>query len=151
MPAPLADAPRAAPTVSPRVALELNALCERWGEVIDRVRTVGRPMLVSALEHALPVAVTGQGVITVQLEQPNEIFEKTIDSSVADVLTAVSATFDGASKLIVRRAEQAAVPAAEAPKRLTEDQVRREREQMLRKKDPTLNAAIEELDLELLD
>jgi DNA polymerase-3 subunit gamma/tau len=150
--APLADAPPpAVKAAATRVPLELNTLCERWGEVIDRVRSVGRPMLVSALEHALPVAISGQGAITVQLEQPNEIFEKAIESSAADVLTAVSATFDGASKLMVRRAEQSSVVPADAPKRLTEDQVRREREQLLRKRDPALDAAIEELDLELLD
>jgi DNA polymerase-3 subunit gamma/tau len=149
--APLADGPRPAAKVPPRVALELNTLCERWGEVIDSVRSAGRPMLVSALEHALPVAVSGQGIITVQLEQPNEIFEKTIESSAADVLAAVSVVFDGASKLTVRRVEQPAVAPADAPKRLTEDQARRERAQMLRKKDPALDAAIEELDLELLD
>jgi DNA polymerase-3 subunit gamma/tau len=149
--APLADGPRPAAKVPPRVALELNTLCERWGEVIDSVRSAGRPMLVSALEHALPVAVSGQGMITVQLEQPNEIFERTIESSAADVLAAVSVAFDGASKLTVRRVEQPAVAPADAPKRLTEDQARRERAQMLRKKDPALDAAIEELDLELLD
>ena len=148
---PLADARSAVPRGAARVALELNTLCERWGEVIDRVRAVGRPMLVSALEHALPVAVSGQGTITIQLEHPNEIFEKTIESSAADVLTAVAGTFDGAARLIVRRVEQSSVPPSDAPKRLTEDQVRREREQMLRKKDPVLDAAIEELDLELLD
>jgi DNA polymerase-3 subunit gamma/tau len=149
--APLADAPRPAPRAAPRVALELNTLCERWGEVIDRVRSVGRPMLVSALEHALPVAVSGQGTITVQLEQPNEIFERAIESSAGEVLAAVSVTFDSAAKLIVRRVEQPTAAPADVPKRLTEDQVRRERAQMLRKKDPALDAAIEELDLELLD
>jgi hypothetical protein len=115
------------------------------------VRSLGRPMLVSALEHAMPVAVSGQGTITVQLEQPNEIFEKTIESSAADVLAAVSVAFDGASKLTVRRVEQTAAAPADVPKRLTEDQARRERAQMLRKKDPALDAAIEELDLELLE
>jgi DNA polymerase-3 subunit gamma/tau len=147
----LADGALPAHRQPPRAALDLNTLCERWAEVIDKVRSVGRPMLVSALEHALPVAVSGQGVITVQLEQPNEIFEKAIESSAAEVLTAVAASFDGASRLIVRRAEQTSAPAADAPKRLTEDQARREREQMLRKKDPALDAAIEELDLELLE
>jgi hypothetical protein len=63
----------------------------------------------------------------------------------------VSATFDGAVKLIVRRAESPAAPPADAPKRLSEDQMRREREQLLRKRDPALEAVIEELDLELLD
>jgi DNA polymerase-3 subunit gamma/tau len=147
--APLADA--VPPPKVQRVTLELNTLCERWGEVIDRVRGVGRPMLVSALEHALPVGVSGQGTITLQLEQPNEIFEKAIETNASEVLSAVSATFDGAVKLIVRRAESPAAPPADAPKRLSEDQMRREREQLLRKRDPALEAVIEELDLELLD
>ena len=149
--APVADAPRPAPKPASRAALDLNVLCERWGDVIDRVRAAGRPMLVSALEHALPVAVSGQGAITVQLEQSNEIFEKAIESGAADVLSAVTAIFDGAMKLIVRRVEQPAVASTETPRRLTEDQARRERAQMLRKKDPALDAAIEELDLELLE
>ena len=150
-PPPLADAPQPAPRPSPRAALDLNVLCERWGEVIDRVRASGRPMLVSALEHALPVAVSAQGTITVQLEQPNEIFEKAIESGAPEVLSAVAVAFDGVTKLLVRRVEQPRVAPTDAPKRLTEDQARRERAQMLRKKDPALDAAIEELDLELLD
>ena len=108
-------------------------------------------MLVSALEHALPVTMTAQGAITLQLDQPNEIFEKVIESGAADVLTAISSSFDGATRLIVRRAEQPSTTSAEPPKRLTNDEVRRERTQTLRKKDPALDAAIEELDLELLD
>jgi DNA polymerase III subunit gamma/tau len=149
--APRADAPSVAPRPVPRAALDLNVLCERWGDVVDRVRSMGRPMLVSALEHALPVAVSAQGTITVQLEQPNEIFEKTIESGAADVLSALAGAFDGATKLIVRRVESPNAPAADGPRRLTEDQARQERAQMLRKKDPALDAAIEELDLELLE
>jgi DNA polymerase-3 subunit gamma/tau len=149
--APLADAATAAPKPSARSALDLNVLCERWGDIVDRARALGRPMLVSALEHALPVAVSAQGTVTVQLEQPNEIFERAIESGAADVLAAIAGTFDGATKLLVRRMEQTATAAADAPKRLTEDQARRERAQMLRKRDPALDAAIEELDLELLE
>jgi DNA polymerase-3 subunit gamma/tau len=148
--APLADAP-APSTKAERTPLDLNTLCERWGEVGAGVRSVGRPMLVSALEHALPIAVTGQGTITVQLDQPNEIFERAIESGAADILTAISSLFDGAVKLVVRRVEVPATATANAPRRLTEEEMRRERAQLLRKKDPTLDAAIEELDLELLD
>jgi DNA polymerase-3 subunit gamma/tau len=148
---PLADAPAPAAKPTPRVALDLNVLCERWGEVVDRVRSTGRPMLVSALEHALPVAVSAQGTITVQLEQPNEIFEKAIETGAAEVLAGVAGTFEGATRLVVRRVEQPAPAVTDAPKRLTEDQARRERAQLLRKKDPALDAAIEELDLELLE
>jgi DNA polymerase-3 subunit gamma/tau len=151
MAGPLADAPAPAAKPTPRVALDLNVLCERWGEVVDRVRSTGRPMLVSALEHALPVAVSAQGTITVQLEQPNEIFEKAIETGAAEVLAGVAGTFEGATRLVVRRVEQAAPAVTDAPKRLTEDQARRERAQLLRKKDPALDAAIEELDLELLE
>src|SRR5687767_10707110 len=149
--APRADAPSAAPKPAPRATLDLNVLCERWGDIVDRVRSMGRPMLVSALEHALPVAVSSQGTISVQLEQPNGIFEKTIESSAADVLGAIAGTFDGVTKLLVRRVEQPKVAPADVPKRLTEDQARQERAQLLRKKDPALDAAIEELDLELLE
>jgi hypothetical protein len=148
---PLADAPAPAAKPTPRVALDLNVLCERWGEVVDRVRSTGRPMLVSALEHALPVAVSAQGTITVQLEQPNEIFEKAIETGAAEVLAGIAGTFEGATRLVVRRVEQPAPAVTDAPKRLTEDQARRERAQLLRKKDPALDAAIEELDLELLE
>jgi DNA polymerase-3 subunit gamma/tau len=149
--APLADAPPPEPKQAPRAPLDLNVLCERWGDVVDRVRSSGRPMLVSALEHALPVAVSAQGTVTVQLEQPNEIFEKAIESGAAEVVAAISAVFDGVTRLLVRRVEQPAVAPSDVPKRLTEDQARRERAQLLRKKDPALDAAIEALDLELLE
>ena len=148
---PLADVVQPVPRAAARATLELNTLCERWGDVVSRVRSIGRPMLVTALEHALPTAVTSQGAITLQLEQPNEIFEKAIESGAADVLTAVSTIFDGATRLMIRRQEPAVAPVAPGPKRLTEDQMRREREEMLRRKDPALDAAIQELDLELLD
>jgi hypothetical protein len=39
----------------------------------------------------------------------------------------------------------------EPPQRLSDDQLRSERAQMLRAKDPILGAAIDALDLELLD
>jgi DNA polymerase-3 subunit gamma/tau len=151
--APLADAPAAPAKAAARRSLDLNTLCERWGEVVASVRSAGRPMLVSALEHALPVAVTGQGTITVQLDQPNEIFERALESGAPDIVTAVSSLFDGAVKLVVRRVEAppAASSTADGPRRLTEEEMRRERAQLLRKKDPTLDAAIETLDLELLE
>jgi DNA polymerase-3 subunit gamma/tau len=149
--APLADAPPPTATAPARRALDLNTLCEQWGDVVIGVRSAGRPMLVSALEHALPVAVTGQGTIAVQLDQPNEIFERAIEAGAAEVLTAISSLFDGAVKVVVRHVEIPAAATADAPRRLTEEEMRRERAQLLRKKDPTLDAAIEALDLELLE
>lgn len=151
-PAPRADAPAPVAQPAPSGVLELNALCERWGEIVDRVRRGGRPMLVSALEHALPIAVSGQGTITIQLEEPNDIFERTLDSSAPDILAAVTATFAGARKVVVKKSAAASAPLTkEGAKRLSEEDMRRERAQLLRKKDPGLDAAIAELDLELLD
>jgi DNA polymerase-3 subunit gamma/tau len=146
--APRADAVVEVP--QPQLApLDLNQLCEKWGDVVDRVKRAGGPMLVSALEHALPVAVSGQGTITVQLEQPNEIFERALESNAAEVVAAVSSLFAGARKLAVKRGDATASVSQDAPKRLSEEEMREERAQLLRKKNPALDAAIRELDLEL--
>jgi hypothetical protein len=47
--------------------------------------------------------------------------------------------------------EEAAVPPASRPSRLTEERVKADRLKALRTKDPTLNAAVDALDLELLE
>ena len=49
------------------------------------------------------------------------------------------------------RGAGAAVPPAPRPSRLTEERVKADRLLVLRTKDPTLNAAVDALDLELLE
>ncbi len=153
----LADAPVVATAVDvqgggggAQEKLSLNRLVERWGEVIDAVRVDGRGFLAAALEHALPSAVTGRGDITLELEGSGSIYQQPIADSAADVLGAIGTIFTGASRLRTVAPEHAAEPDT-PPRRLTEEGVRAERLAMLRKRDPVLELAVEELDLELLD
>ncbi|HET7584109.1 MAG TPA: DNA polymerase III subunit gamma/tau [Gemmatimonadaceae bacterium] len=131
--------------------LELNRLVERWGEVIDRLRTDGRAILASALEQTMPASVTARGVIEVELDAENELAREGIAHGEKDVLAAVRAFFPGATALRVRGSAPAADAPPAAPKRLTEEAVREERVAMLRTRNPVLDAAVDALDLELLD
>ena len=57
--------------------------------------------------------------------------------------------FDGIARVQVYREE--AVKAAAKPQRVTDEMVKTERLNMLRRKDPVLDAAIDVLDLEIVD
>ncbi|MGH7625789.1 MAG: hypothetical protein ACREOJ_10810, partial [Gemmatimonadaceae bacterium] len=147
--APLDPPPAAPPAQRAPDALSVNVLAERWGEVVSHVRAEGRAVLAAALHRALPVAVSGRGEITVELEAADGAYEQPITSGAADALAAVNALFIGATRLHVRVAPSPA--ADQAPRRVTEESVRSERLAMLRKRDPSLDIAVDALDLELLD
>jgi hypothetical protein len=123
---------------------------ERWGDVVARVRADGRGVLAAALEHAIPVAVSGRGEITLELEPTGAIYQQPIAGSAADVLSGIGTFFTGATRLSVRAPAGGAV-VADPPARLTEEGVRGERLALLRRRDPVLDLAVEALDLELLD
>jgi len=114
------------------------------------VRAEGRAVLAAALHRALPVAVSGRGEITLELEAADAAYEQPITSGSIDVLAAVAALFDGATRLQVRVAPARSADQA-PPRRVTEESVRSERLAMLRKRDPSLDIAVDALDLELLD
>jgi DNA polymerase-3 subunit gamma/tau len=130
--------------------VDLNRLVEQWGDVIARARAVGRTFLATALEHVLPVAVSARGDVTLELDEPNDVFEEAIASDAASVLSAIGAACPGARRVAVRRSERATAGSG-PPRRLSEEAVKEERLAALRRRDPALDAAIEELDLELLD
>jgi DNA polymerase-3 subunit gamma/tau len=142
-------ADRPAPSPLPRVSgpLDLNRVVEDWDDVVARVRGAGRNVIASMLERAVPVAVTAKGVVTLQVD--DEAAEQGIESSKADVLAAVRARFPGVERLVIRRSEMSASPTG--ARRMSEETVRDERMASLRKRDPVLGAAIDALDLELLD
>ena len=142
--APLADVSAGTPVAPP----EVNTLVEKWDDVVERVRRAGRSTLAAALQHALPVAVTSRGVVTVELDQPNEIYAKAFETGRDEVAAAVRGEFAGVSRVILRAP---ADPSAAPPARLTEESLRAERLALIRKRDPALDAAVDALDLELLD
>ncbi|HJR62868.1 MAG TPA: DNA polymerase III subunit gamma/tau [Gemmatimonadaceae bacterium] len=148
----LADGPPpAAPARErPRPQVELNHLAERWGDVVSRVREGGRGLLAAALEHALPSAVSARGEITLELAPGGDAYLEPIAAAAPDVLAAIGAFFSGATRLGVRTTASHAPPSG-GVRRLTAEAVKAERLAMLRKRDPTLAAAIDALDLELME
>jgi DNA polymerase-3 subunit gamma/tau len=148
-PVPRADAPppaRGEP--ASRAPLDANALAERWDDVVAQVRREGRALLAGALEGASPVAVTAQGVITIQLDEADEIRSQALESGNAEILAAIRAFFDGAERIVARVVEGTR---ASPPKRITDESMRTDRVASLRKRDAVLGAAVDALDLELLD
>jgi DNA polymerase-3 subunit gamma/tau len=175
-PAPRADAPPPRPEASLRAApqmvssapvaqasavavpagrvagtepLDLNKLTGKWDALIERLRDSGKPMLATALAHASPAAVTAAGVITIELDEPNDIYAHAVSTARAEIAGALREWFAGVDRVELRRDEGAAP--APPPKRLTEEMVRAERIAALRKRDPVLGAAIDALDLEVAD
>jgi DNA polymerase-3 subunit gamma/tau len=135
------------------VALDLNRLVERWDVIIDRLRSLGRGVLASAIGDALPVAISPAGVITIQLDGAHageaEVVQQALESALEDLLGVLRRDFSGVSRVVLRRPEGA--PSIGATRRLTEDALRNEKIALLRKRDPVLGRAIDVLDLELIE
>ncbi len=138
--APLADVAPAARKMQP---LDINRLSEHWDDVIEAVRATGRGVIASALAEGTPVAVTAQGVITVGVS--SDAIASALEANQAPILAAVRSIFDGASKIAIKMAGET------RGSRLTADDVIANRVMMLRKRDPVLDAAVELLDLRLID
>ena len=126
----LADAPQPARTPSPRAALDLNVLCERWGDVIVDACASGRTPRCSCPRWStrLLSPCPRQGTITVQLEQPNEIFAADDREWCVRVLAVARVRCSTAlrSSSFVASSSRP-LPRRRDRKRLTEDQARRER------------------------
>jgi hypothetical protein len=120
----------------------------RWDVVVERMRSASKPMLASALEHAAPVAVTASGTVTIELDEPNDIYAHAITTARPEIAEVLREWFGAVQRVELRRSDTA--PSA-PPKRLTDEMVRSERVASLRKRDPVLGAAIDALDLDLTD
>ncbi|HEY2162555.1 MAG TPA: DNA polymerase III subunit gamma/tau [Gemmatimonadaceae bacterium] len=127
--------------------LEMSKLTAAWDQIVQRLRAT-KPMLATALSHATPAAVTASGVVTIELDEPNDIYTHAIGTGRGEILVALRERFAGIERVDLRRDEQTAAP---APKRLTDEMVRAERVAALRKREPLLDAAIDALDLDVAD
>ena len=137
-----------APTVSsPQAPLELSKLTGVWDDLVERIRST-KPMLATALAHASPVAVNAAGVVTIELDEPNDIYAHALTSGRGEVLSVLRERFAGVQRVDVRRDDTVV---AQPQKRLTDEMVRAERVESLRRRDPLLQAAIEALDLDVAD
>jgi hypothetical protein len=106
--------------------------------------------LVAALEHATPAEVSPSGEITFELAPGCEQMEAPIQNGAREIVQAVSAELEGATRIQVR-VPFTPPPREGATRRLTAEAVKAERLSSLRRRDASLDAAVRELDLELMD
>ena len=138
------------PPDAARPPISVAALRERWGDIVGRLRAEGRLTLVAALEHATATEVSPAGEITLELAPDHGHMEQPIANASRELLAAIAPVLEGGTRVRVR------VPAAPpvrdgATRRLTAESVKAERLSSLRRRDPALDAAVRELDLELMD
>jgi DNA polymerase-3 subunit gamma/tau len=140
-------APVSAPSsdVSP---IDLNALTGRWDELVGRLRQGGKTLIASALEHASPSVVTAKGDVTIALDEPNDFFAKAIQSGSSDIAAVLREWFAPVERVLL---EGATTRPAAPQKRLTDEDVKAQKLEALKRRDPLLRAAIDALDLEVID
>ncbi len=143
-----AVAVRAVEAFAPREPLDLARVTGRWDDLVERLRSAGNTWLATALEHATPVAVTARGELSIELDDPNDVFDHAVTKGRNDIVAVLREWFAGVEQVQLRRGETAPSP---APKRLTSEMARAERLASLRKRDPLLGAAIDALDLDVID
>ncbi len=143
--APVAPRPAAA------TAATLDAVQSQWRDVLDDLRAAGRRMLATSLERTRPVSLD-DGVLQVASDPADAGVDHAVDAG-ADVLLSVLRTRWAGLRRVTSapRGGPAAPPPAPKPARLTTEAVKEQRVRALMESDPLLAAAVETLDLELLD
>jgi DNA polymerase-3 subunit gamma/tau len=131
-----------------RDPIDLNALTGRWDDLVARLRQAGKTLIATALEHATPTVVTAKGDITIALDEPNDFYAKAIQSGGAEIMAILREWFSPIERV---QLEGATKVAAGPPKRLTDEDVKAQKLEALKKRDPLLRAAIDALDLEVID
>ena len=149
-------APRAAPPVAPPApaqplvpgALTLEALTEAWAGIVAQAKDRS-PLLATVIEHLQPVGLTGNRLTvtpdTTALHMA-EGAKRQLGAIEELIATAVG------HRLQMSVVDPGAAPAQpERPKRLSEKDLKAEKLREFRAKDPTLDAAADALDLEIVD
>jgi len=126
-------------------ALEINALVEQWDDIVAAVRRE-RPIVGTLLERTIPTAVASSGVVSLQVEEMGAFENLAVKAR--ELTTALAQHIGGLSRVQLLPPESAK---DNGPRRMTAESIRSETLQALRKRDPVLSAAIDELDLDLVD
>jgi len=137
-----------APSKASRVAPDLPAITGRWDDLVAKMRASGKALLAAALAASSPHAITKGGDLTIKLDEPNDFHARAIEQDSVAVLGTLREWFNGIERLVLHRD---APRADEKPKRVTDEMVKAERLNGLRRKDPALDAAIDVLDLEIAE
>jgi hypothetical protein len=127
-------------------ATDLHRVLDDWDSVIAALKGQGRGMLAALLARVQPSAVTSSGLLTIVCDDPGDF------PVVTEALPQLTEALRDAVPSIAR--VQVKPPADGAPttrERLTTEAVKQERVASLTKQSPVLGAAVDALDLELLE
>ena len=127
-----------------QVALDINLLTERWDDIVAEVRRE-RPIIGTLMERVVPSAVTASGIVSLQVEDRGA-FESLAAKS-RELTQALGQHIEGVSRVQLLPPESSA---NDEPRRMTAESIKSETLIALRKRDPVLSAAIDELDLDLV-
>lgn len=149
---PSADqAPRAQPNEERKAPAatgtpDLTVVRAQWDDFRASVRR-DKPVLATFVDKATPLRCTPSGALV--LEVSDLLARESLEARLADLTALARAHFGGFTQVMLR--ESAVSPPSEPSTRMTPSSIRSDTMAALRKRDPVLNAAIDELDLELLD
>ncbi len=136
------DAPVARATLEP-ATLDINVLTARWDDIVAEVRRE-RPIVGTLLEGVVPSAVTASGVVSLQVEERGS-FENLAAKS-RELTAALGQHIQGVTRVQLLPPDSE----DEGPRRMTAESIKSETLIALRRRDPVLSAAIDELDLDLV-
>jgi DNA polymerase-3 subunit gamma/tau len=131
---------------TPGAVPSINVVSERWDDVVATLGST-RMLLAPFLEQAVPSAISAAGVLTVRAD--DEAAADALEMAKADMLAVVKGVFPAVERIVIARPNGPSVSGSH--RRVTEEEIREQRITSLRKRDPVLGAAIDALDLELLD
>jgi DNA polymerase-3 subunit gamma/tau len=147
LPTPLAS--RISHPVPPEKGpLTLDRLRALWPRIVDDAR-VKSPMLGALLQQAEVAGVDGT-TVAVRLLDTNPVHAEGLERQREALGQLIGRYVTGPLRIALEGAASGRRP-RERPARLTEEGARAERLKALRAKDPGLNAAVDALDLELLE
>jgi len=131
--------------------LTLDRLRALWPRIVDDARTKS-PML-GALLQVTEVAGVDAGAVTIRLLDTNAVHAEGLERQREALSQLVARYLTGPVRIKLEGAEggRGRERSAPRPTRLTEEGARAERLKTLRAQDPSLNAAVDALDLELLE
>jgi hypothetical protein len=124
----------------------INLVTERWDDVVAALGAT-RMLLAPFLEQAVPSAISAAGILTVRAD--DESAADALEMAKSDMLGVVKGIFPAVERIVISRPNGPSVSGSH--RRVTEEEIRQQRITSLRKRDPVLGAAIDVLDLELLD
>jgi DNA polymerase-3 subunit gamma/tau len=149
--APPAESRKAPPTKNVSgSAPPLAQIKARWSDVGDALRRSNHSALTAVVGHMEPQELLPNGTLVLGYERSNDTWAAAAESRKADILLALQSTFEGIRAFSLR-ANGDPAPANRMTRRLTAEDVQHQRTEQLTSKNPLLKAAVEHLDLELLD